>query len=934
MKVSLRPHQEAAVKDIDEKLAQGYQNICCVQPTGSGKCHGKDTPILMYDGTIKMVQDVIVGDLLMGPDSKPRQVLSLARGREELFKVTPVKGESYVVNKSHILSLKKTGVRKNQRHSGESKKGEIVNISITDYLASSKHFKHTHKGWRSAVDFNNKITSDYLPPYLLGLWLGDGNSRTSTITTADNEVFEYLNWWCLVSDQDLRKEEMEGNASSNYHITAQGRRSNTTKQDLKKNNLILNKHIPHEYKTSDRQSRLELLAGIIDSDGHLSNGCYDLVFKSELLAKDIVFVARSLGFAAYMKECEKTCTNTGAKGVYFRISISGDVSLIPTKLKRHKPDVRKQIKDVLVTGIQVQSIGFGEYFGFEITGDHLYLLGDFTVTHNTILKAYYAHRAYQNGEVCVLIAHRDVLLGQISNALCLFGVPHSFICSENTVRDITNMNYKTHGDHWHDPRSRIIVISVATFASRLKDGKIPQSLLDAVKWWLMDETHHLTVGSQWGLCIENFPNACGIGVTATPIRGDRKGLGRHASGYFDVLSCTTSMIKLVKAGMLTRMKVYQPDILDLGDLKVTASGDYNADKAYLKVKNQLKHIHGNAIEYYKRFVHGQPVITFGFNIEHGKEIARLFNEAGIPTMFVSSKSKESVRRQAVEDLRSGKLWNLVNVDLFGEGFDAPAVAGIFMLRKTESYSLYKQQIGRCLRPSEGKEYGYVFDHVGNVALMMMKYGLPSPYHDPEWTLDNVGKVSKKNGDDTPLPRTYECPKCSYEGPLKDVFDEDGELLLKGFMQDDGSYICPDEDCRHVFGDDEDKAVAKRIQEQKKGNLVELTFDVEQEFIRRRDEEVFKPVSELDKGEYAAANMHRHVNRQNAITVLQHKINKWCNGLYKETGWPSDMIRKEFFITFGINIFEAQVLSAPKAEELARKVQQDDFRRSKTLSAQG
>ena len=295
------------------------------------------------------------------------------------------------------------------------------------------------------------------------------------------------------------------------------------------------------------------------------------------------------------------------------------------------------------------------------------------------MQAYFAQRYYQAGEPTWVIAHRDVLLGQLSKALCVFGVPHSFIAAQKTVTDITNINYKKFGNHFHDVRSPIVVVSVATLAARIRDGKLQPKYLDSIKHWLLDEAHHLTQGSQWGKVVDEIPNATGIGFTATPIRGDRKGLGRHAHGYFDAMSDVTSMIELVKLGRLTRMKVYAPDFLDTSSVPVTSGGDFN-QKQLAEVTRKNTKIIGSSIEYYKKHIHSQPAITFAVNIEHGKDVARKWNEAGIPTEFVSSKSPESVRKKAVNDLRTGKLWNLVNVDLFGEGFDAPAVAGIFMLR--------------------------------------------------------------------------------------------------------------------------------------------------------------------------------------------------------------------------------------------------------------
>ena len=105
---SLRPYQLNKVAEARAMMGSGHKSICLVSPTGSGKCLGEGTPILMYDGKIKSVEDIVAGDRLMGPDSKPRNVLSVCSGVEMLYKIIPVKGDPYVVNASHILSLKRT----------------------------------------------------------------------------------------------------------------------------------------------------------------------------------------------------------------------------------------------------------------------------------------------------------------------------------------------------------------------------------------------------------------------------------------------------------------------------------------------------------------------------------------------------------------------------------------------------------------------------------------------------------------------------------------------------------------------------------------------------------------------------------------------------------------------------------------------------------
>lgn len=142
------------------------------------------------------------------------------------------------------------------------------------------------------------------------------------------------------------------------------------------------KFIPHDYKVSSRKDRLELLAGLIDTDGHLHTGCFDFISKSVVLANDLAFVARSLGFAASIRECLKSA-HASHVGTYHRVSISGDISHIPCRIKRKQCGLRIQKKSVLRTGFKINKLGIEPFYGFTLDGDGRYLLGDFTVTHNS-----------------------------------------------------------------------------------------------------------------------------------------------------------------------------------------------------------------------------------------------------------------------------------------------------------------------------------------------------------------------------------------------------------------------------------------------------------------------------------------------------------------------------------------------------------------------
>lgn len=534
----------------------------------------------------------------------------------------------------------------------------------------------------------------------------------------------------------------------------------------------------------------------------------------------------------------------------------------------------------------------------------------------TIIKAEYARRNFNNNRVTIIFAHRDVLLGQISDACCLMGVSHSFICSQKTVTMITNANREKHGDSFHNEHSNIVVVSVDTFLARIKRGLIPETFLNSVYQWMIDESHHLTKGSKWGQCVEALPNAIGLGVTATPIRGDKKGLGAHADGYFNEMSVTASMFDSIKSGRLTPYKILAPDTVDTSGVKKDKNGDFNTKQLYFKTKEAG--ITGSAVEHYKKYLDGQPVITFGVNIEHCKEITKEFNDAGIRSITVSSKSPEAERRQAVADLRNGRIQNLVNCDLFGEGFDAPAVMGVIMLRRTESYSLYKQQFGRMLRSADGKTHGVLLDHVGNTKYFMEKFGLSAPHDDPEWTLDR-GDTRRKSGDAEAeeIAETMRCSECSAFGLVKpEDYVNDGTEVGLLFI----GGVCPE--CGH-HETEEEKEQRKHEIKVKQGDLVPLEFDVIEALIEQRNQALV-PVPELGKRLHNMPNkqavLHRHARRQGALNILMHWTQKWCEKHAEATGQSVRLIQDDFEIKFGINILKAQTQTESKMSELAAKVQ--------------
>ncbi len=385
---------------LDEYMRGGHakdEAYIILGGTASGKCFGKDTEVLMYDGSIKKIQDIKVGDKVMGDDSTPRKVLKLHSGIDDMYEIIPNKGESHIVNSTHIMCLKTSSNRyrgkdnlyvgKNDYYARKYKIGESrFDIPLDEYISKcTSKFKHLSKLYKASVEFIEKKVP--IDPYVLGCWLGDGTSSRPDITTMDKEIEDCWIEFANSRSLKIREHVKVNNKAKTVAITSKkiggiGNTKNSFLNDLRSMNLINNKHIPDCYLHNSRDTRLELLAGLVDTDGHYNKSDIDIIQKNKTLADNIVYLARSLGLAAYIKECTKSC-QTGAVGIYYRVCISGDTTVIPNRLKRKRPSIRKMNKDVLVVGFDVAAMGKGAYYGFETDGNHRFLLADFTVVHNS-----------------------------------------------------------------------------------------------------------------------------------------------------------------------------------------------------------------------------------------------------------------------------------------------------------------------------------------------------------------------------------------------------------------------------------------------------------------------------------------------------------------------------------------------------------------------
>lgn len=723
--IKLRQYQIDGINQVAYNYQNGIKRQVYQLPTGGGKCHARGTKIMMYDGSIKMVEDVKIGDQLMGSDSKPRNVLSLARGKEMMYKIIPIKGDYYIVNESHILSLKYTG--------SES----IRNISVKDYLNLNKNQKHLLKGYRVGLDFNKKEID--FDPYVLGIWLAEGTHNRPVISNPDYEVIDYLKQYALtLPNTFLRFENKDNEKCINTVFSSKissGRRggSNPFLNYLKKYNLISNKHIPNIYKINSREVRLQVLAGLLDGDGYLNHNGYEILTKYEQLNNDILFLARSLGLAAYSTYTKKINTTTGIGGYYYRININGDTDIIPCRIKRKKASKRLQKKDVLKYGFSVEKLKEDDYFGFEIDGNHLYLLGDFTVTHNTVTFGGLCQRFLAKHNKSILICvHREELLSSARNTLYNgFGIYSESITAGRK----------------HIPQSKVYVGMIETVNNMLKRREAWAQHIGLI---IVDECHI----ANFNKIYDYFNQALILGFTATPIAASKKD---PLKNYFDAIVTGPQINELIEMGSLCENVTYGIKGIETKNFNIKRGefDNFQMGNEFSKSKNVL-----NCVKKYEEKCEGKKTIVFNCNIAHSKLVNESFISYGYNSKHLDGTESKDERIKIFEWFKNNDDAILNNVSVATTGFDEPSIINVIVNRSTMSMPLWLQMCGRGSRPFKNKEYFNIIDLGGNTKL----HGDWRVFRNWNNIFNNPDKPSDGNG----IAPIKNCEKCEAMIPAQSI----------------------------------------------------------------------------------------------------------------------------------------------------------------------
>lgn len=702
MKYTLRNYQKQA-SDAAVRLftSKADKNGLVILPTG---CHAKGSSVLTSDGVCIKVEDVKVGDFLLGNDGTPRKVLELHNGVDDMYKVKPIKGEPFVVNGGHILHLYKT----NEGKGYNSCQPRYDEISVKEYVAKSANYKHLHKLHRvSQIDFgNDKYLFD---PYFVGLYLGDGCCINGiNITTQREEVVEYLREFARTYGLGFRAaEKRNGENKAKSYFFPYAFANNNTPNPLQvtirglglEGKVAGDKFIPHQYKVASVEDRFSLLAGLLDTDAFYDKekNTFEYCSKSKRLADDVVFVCRSLGFFA---QIGKTKVVKGES--YYRIQISGDLNLIPTKVAIRQGRARKQKKSVLVTGFSVEYIGRGEYFGFTLDGNHLYCDNQFFIHHNSGKSLVIADIASRlEGPLLVFQPSKEILQQNFAK-LQSYGIFDCGCYSASVgCKDINRITFAT----------------IGSVMNHMSD-------FDCFKNIIIDECHYVnSKAGQYKQFIE-AKNRQVVGLTATPYRLDRaeggsilKFLTRVRPRIFSKVIYCCQIGELLSKGYLADLHYYDLTTLDLRRVRSNSTGadydersllaEYERSGFYDKLSNTVVKVLQP-----KSGIPRKGVLVFTAFTREARQLVDKLQSLGVNAAIVTGETPKKEREAILEGFKRREIKVVANVGVLTTGFDYPALDTVVLARPTKSLGLYYQMVGRAIRPFEGKD-GWIVDLSGN-----------------------------------------------------------------------------------------------------------------------------------------------------------------------------------------------------------------------------
>lgn len=334
------------------------------------------------------------------------------------------------------------------------------------------------------------------------------------------------------------------------------------------------------------------------------------------------------------------------------------------------------------------------------------------------------------GKRVLFLAHRRELITQASHKLYDVGIDHGIIQAGFPTR----------------PSEKVQIASIQTLHARAIRTTVMD--LPASDLIVIDECHHARSMTYTSI-VEQFPNADVIGLTATPCRGDGRGLGNS----FDVIVECPPIADMVTAGFLVPTKVYAPSKPDLAGVKV-ARGDYAENQLAERMNTAV--LVGDIVTHWHRLGEGRKTVVFATGVEHSVHLRDEFRKSGVLAEHIDGTTPAEERDKILKQLADGRVDLISNAMVLTEGWDCPDVSCLVLARPTKSVGLYRQMVGRVLRPAPSKTDALIIDHAGAV----FEHGfIDEPI---EWTLSHDKKAVSKTQSarvEGQLPKLTECPEC-------------------------------------------------------------------------------------------------------------------------------------------------------------------------------
>lgn len=325
-------------------------------------------------------------------------------------------------------------------------------------------------------------------------------------------------------------------------------------------------------------------------------------------------------------------------------------------------------------------------------------------TGKTVLFSDIVRRGYNKKRKILIVVHRMELLNQAKDELIELCIDAGIIMAD-VIPDYNKL---------------VQIASIQTLSKR----EYPDA--DLI---IIDESHH-AVAETYKKLWDIYPNAKFLGVTATPIRLNREGF----DDIFDELIVSDSIQQFISSEFLAPIVHYVCSTPDLSNVRLRV-GDY--EKLPLSNLMMKNFIMSDLVRSYQEKCPEKSVIVFAVNVEHSKQIADMYNRAGISAAHIDATTPALERDKILTQFRNKEIMVVSNVEIITEGFDFPECEVVQLARPTKSLALYLQMVGRVMRPAPGKTVGIVLDH----ANLWLEHGLSTM--DRKWSLKGLGKQRKE-----------------------------------------------------------------------------------------------------------------------------------------------------------------------------------------------